>query len=89
MHAESCIICTLHPVTCRDVFQLKKELELERADLSARHSANVAREIERAKKATEEQCKEVYMTEMKKLGQEHKEKISLLKKKQWVSDSCC
>lgn len=46
---------------------------------------NIQREIEKARKTTEEKCKEQYMEEMKKLANKHKEAISATKKRQWVS----
>ena len=64
--------------------QLKKDFEEDKQAAVARAMTNVTREIEKARKATEEKCKEQYMEEMKKLATKHKEAISMTKKKQWV-----
>lgn len=64
--------------------QLKKDFEEDKQAAVARAMTNVQREIEKARKAAEEKCKEQYMEEMKKLATKHKEAISLTKKKQWV-----
>ena len=67
--------------------QLQKEFELEKSELLQRHQAELRREAERSKEQTEASCKQVYMQEMKKLGQEHKEKLTQAKRKQWVSSA--
>lgn len=64
--------------------QLKKDFEEDKQAAVARAMTNVSREIEKARKAAEEKCKEQYMEEMKKLATKHKEAISATKKKQWV-----
>ena len=64
--------------------QLKKDFEEDKQAAVARAMTNVQREIEKARKAAEEKCKEQYMEEMKKLATKQKEAISLTKKKQWV-----
>ena len=50
----------------------------------SRATASMLREIEKAKRQTEEKCKAEILDEMKKLQQKHKEAISQTKKKQWV-----
>ena len=71
------------------MLQLKKEYELERSELQQQHGAEIERQVEQAKEQTEARCKQVYMQEMKKLGQEHKDKLSESKRKQWVSLWVC
>ena len=66
-------------------FQLKKDFEEDKQQAVSRALMNTQREIDRAKRQAEEKSKEMYMEEMKKLAQKHKQDISATKKKQWVS----
>ncbi|CAH1788122.1 unnamed protein product [Owenia fusiformis] len=63
--------------------RLKKDFEQDKQQAVSRAVSKNQREIEIAKRQTEERCKIEYMEEMKKLAQKHKEAISATKKKQW------
>ena len=65
--------------------QLQKDFEDDKQQAVARALSNMQREIERVRRQTTERSKEQCMDEMKKLAQKHKENISYIKKKQWVS----
>ncbi len=72
--------------TSQCCFQLRRDFEDDKQQAVTRARNNLQREVERARKQTEEKSKEQYMDEMKKLHQKHQSELSLCKKKQWV---CC
>lgn len=66
-------------------FQLEEDFGRNKHQAVERTIASMKMEVEKARKAGEDRAREQYMEEMKKLAVKHKEVISQIKKKQWVS----
>ena len=67
------------------LLQLTKDFGEDKQQAVERTIASMRLDVEKARKQGEENTREQYMEEMKKLAAKHKEAISQAKKKQWVS----
>jgi len=67
---------------------LRKDFEDDKQRGISRAVAQAQRDIEAARKQTEDKCKEDFVEEMKKVTQKHKAEVSATKKKQWVRTEC-
>jgi len=63
---------------------LRKDFENDKQQAISRTLAQAQRDVESARRTTEERCKEELADEVKKVVQKHKAEISATKKKQWV-----
>jgi len=74
-----------YAVWCANVcLQLRKDFEDDKERAVSRALAQAQRDMENARRQTEERCKDELADEVKKAVQKHKAEISATKKKQWV-----
>jgi len=66
------------------LLQLRKDFEDDKQSAMSHALAQAQRDVENARRQTEERCKDDLADEVKKLVQKHKTEISATKKKQWV-----
>ena len=69
---------------CHTVLQLRVDFEGDKEQAIACAMTGADRDVDRARRMTEDQLKEAHAEEIKKLTQKHKAEISTTKKKQWV-----
>jgi len=65
--------------------QLRKDFEDDKQNAVTHALTQAQRDVDSARRQTEDRCKEELAEELKKVVQKHKTEISATKKKQWVS----